>query len=305
VSLCEDYLKYVHRNYGMDQERYPWSEMASRPPLQLPNNARVALWVIPTVEWFPLNMTNAPVKMTAGLARPYPDYWNYTLRDYGLRHGIFRIFRVLDELGIKASVAINSAVAKRHPYLVEQINSRDWEIIAHGVDMNATHHSELTLEEEAALVDECLGELRKVSTQPVRGWLSPAKSQSFNTPDLLAQRQVDYMCDWSNDEQPYAFRTDCGELVAMPHPFELDDQHILINLRQTEEEFLQQVMDHFDWLYNESRDGSGRIMAISLHSWVSGQAFRAPVLKEALEYIIKHKGVWSAFGSEIADAVQT
>ena len=70
-----------------------------------PNGARVALWVIPTVEWFPLDMTSTPFKVPGGIERPYPDYWTYTLRDYGTRNGIYRIFRVLDDLGIKASVA--------------------------------------------------------------------------------------------------------------------------------------------------------------------------------------------------------
>jgi allantoinase len=305
MSLPDDYMQYPARKYGMDHDRYDWSVMFEQKPVTWPNGARVALWVIPTVEWFPLDMTPTPFKVPGGLDRAYPDYWTYTLRDYGTRNGIYRIFKVLDELGIKGSVALNSAIAERHPYLVDQINARNWEIIAHGVDMDKTHHSDLPLAAEQALVDEALATLRRVSGQNIRGWLSPAKSQSMNTPDLVAANGIDYMCDWSNDEMPYPFRTSAGEILAMPHPLELDDQHILINLRQTEQQYVAQVKDQFDWLYKEAADGRGRIMAISLHSWVSGQAFRINDLKQALAYIMNHKGVWSATASEIVDAFKT
>lgn len=305
MSLPEDYLEYPLRKYGMDHDRYDWSVMFEKNPITWPNGAKIALWVIPTVEWFPLDMKNAPFKIPGAVERPYPDYWNYTLRDYGTRIGIYRIMDVLDKLDIKGSVALNSAIAERHPYLVDQINARDWEIIGHGVDMDKTHHSELALEDEKALVEQSLKTLRDLSGQKIRGWLSPAKSESMNTPDLLAERGIDYLCDWSNDELPYPFRTTAGEILAMPHPLELDDQHVLINLRQTEEEFVTQIKDQFDWLYNEASDGQGRIMAISLHSWVSGQAFRVKPLEDALSYIMNHKGVWSATGSEIVDAFKS
>ncbi len=53
------------------------------------------------------------------MARSYSNYWDYTLRDYGNRIVVFRIFKVQDKLGVKYSVAINSALAERYPYLVE------------------------------------------------------------------------------------------------------------------------------------------------------------------------------------------
>ena len=302
MTLPSDYMTYRNRKYGMDHDRYDWAVMFERKPVSWPNGARVALWVIPTVEWFPLDMTTTPFKVPGGIDRPYPDYWTYTLRDYGTRNGIYRIFRVLDDLGIKASVALNSAIGERHPYLVQEINKRAWEIIGHGVDMDKTHHSELPVEVEKALLEGALNSLREISGQEVRGWLSPARSQSVNTADLAAAAGIDYICDWANDELPYPFRTKSGDILAMPHPLEMDDQHILITLRQTEEEFVTQIKDQFNWLYNEAADGHGRIMAISLHSWVSGQAFRINDLKDALSYIINHDGVWSATGSEIADA---
>ena len=301
MTLSDDYLKYPKRGHGMDHDRYTWSQLHERPAVTWPNGARVALWVVTQLQWFPLNMKPA-IPVPAGMARPYPDYWDYTQRDYGNRIGVFRIFKVLDKLGIKSSVAINSALAERHPYLVEQVNARDWELIANGLDMGHPHHGEMDQDEEAALIKGVLESLRALSGQKVRGWLSPIRSESMNTPDLVAAEGVEYLCDWANDDLPYAYKTASGTIHNMPHTMELDDQQILISLRHTEQEYVDQLKDQFDCLYAEAASQGGRVMAINLNPWVTGQAYRIRALEEALLYITAHDGVWSATGAEILDA---
>ena len=88
----------------------------------------------------------------------------------------------------------------------------------------------------------------------------------------------------------------------MPHAMEIDDQQVLITLRHTEQEYVDQLKDQFDCLYKESESKGGRIMAISLNPWVTGQAYRIKALESALSYIMGHDGVWSATGGEILDA---
>jgi allantoinase len=55
---------------------------------------------------------------------------------------------------------------------------------------------------ERELVQRSVGRLRELTGQSVRGWLSPGKLNSANTPDLLAAAGIDYFCDWVNDELP-------------------------------------------------------------------------------------------------------
>ena len=138
--------------------------------------------------------------------------------------------------------------------------------------------------------------------QPVRGWLSPGKFNSPNTPDLIAAEGIEYFCDWVNDDMPYAMRTSHGPLHAMPHPIDIDDHTILVQNHHTEYDFRDQLCDQFDLLYKESATDGGRIMAISLHPWVIGQPYRVRALEEALAHIMRHRGVWAATGSQILDA---
>ncbi len=302
--LPEDYLSYPLRRYGMDHDRYDWSMLPRRKPVAWPGGARIALWVVPALEWFPLNMSGQPFKPPGAMQTAYPDLRHYTLRDYGNRVGIFRIMKALERHGIAATVAVNAAVAVRYPALLAQCKRLGWEIMANGLDMDHLHHGGLDAEEEKRWITQSLDLLRQASGQPVRGWLSPAKSESFQTLDLLAQAGLDYVCDWVNDDMPYAMRTQTKPLVAMPHPIDIDDYTILVNNHHTEDDFRDQLIDHFDVLYRESSADNGRVMAISLHPWVIGQPYRIRALEEALAHIMRHRGVWAATGSQILDAWQ-
>ena len=300
--LPNDYLDYPLRRYGMDHDRYDWSMLPRRAPVQWPGGARIALWVVPALEWFPLDMKGQPFKPPGAMQTAYPDFRHYTLRDYGNRVGIFRIMQALDRHGIRASAAVNAAVAVRYPTLIQACVQRGWEIIANGLDMDHLHHGGLDAAQERAWIRQTLDILNKASGQQVRGWLSPAKSESFNTPDLLAEAGLDYACDWVNDDMPYAMRTSHGPLHAMPHPIDIDDATILVQNHHTEDDFRDALTDQFDLLYREASPENGRVMEISLHPWVIGQPYRIRALEEALAHIMRHQGVWAATGSEILDA---
>ena len=300
--LPADYMDYPLRRYGMDHERYDWTMLPDRKPVAWPQQARVALWVVPALEWFPLNMAGVPFKPPGAMQTAYPDLRHYTLRDYGNRVGIFRIMKALENHGIRPTVAVNAAVAVRYPSLIKECTQRGWEIMANGLDMDHLHHGGLAVDDEKKLIDTTLDILRQASGQAVRGWLSPAKSESAATLDLLGAAGLDYVCDWVNDDMPYAMRTASGPIHAMPHPIDIDDHTILVQNHHTEDDFRDQLCDQFDLLYKESATAGGRILAISLHPWVIGQPYRMRALEEALAHIMRHPGVWAATGGEILDA---
>jgi len=59
------------------------------------------------------------------------------------------------------------------------------------------------------------------------------------------------------------------------------------------------IRRQFDVLYAEGAE-SGRVMAIALHPYLTGQPHRIGALDAALEHICRHDGVWRATGAEIA-----
>jgi allantoinase len=200
--IAQDYLRYPKRQYGMDHDRYDWSMLPDRPAVQWPGGARVALWVTASLQWFPLNQKGVPFKPVGSLQTAYPDLRHYTLRDYGNRVGIYRIMKELRARNIPASVPINAAVAARYPSLAQACVDLGWELMGHGLDMDHVHHTGMA--DEAQIIERSLDIVRRFA--PVRGWLSPARSESHDTLDLLASAGIDYVCDWVNDDMPYPMR---------------------------------------------------------------------------------------------------
>lgn len=289
--ISDDYLQYPKRRYGMDHDLYEWSALPKRGPVQWPGGARVALWVTVALQWFPLDMKGQPFRPPGALQTAYPDLRHYTLRDYGNRVGIFRVMKALERHGIRASAAVNGAVASRHPGLLQEVRNKGWEILAHGLDMDHLHYEGMA--DEKSLIERSLRHLPKV-----RGWLSPAKSESHRTLDLLAEAGVEYVCDWVNDDMPYRMKG----LYSMPHSSDIDDYAILVNNHHDEDEFRDQLIDQFDGLHEESQTQGGRILSVALHPWVIGQPYRIGALESALAHIMRHPGVWPATGAEILDA---
>ncbi len=287
----------------MDHGRYDFSMLSDRGPVAWPGGAGVALWVNVAVQFFPLNQRGKPFAAPGGMSTPYPDLRHFTLREYGNRVGIVRCLEALDAFGIRATLAVNGALAERCPSLLERLVGRGDEILASSWHMDTLHHGELDLAEEQAIVERTLATLRERTGQEVAGWVSPARSQSQHTPDLLAANGVRYMGDWINDELPYAFSTDAGDLVALPLSLELDDQFLIGANLHSEWEYAAQIIDACDFLAAEAAEtGHGRLLALSVHPWLMGQPHRIAAFESVLEHLAGCGSIWSASAGEIVAA---
>jgi peptidoglycan/xylan/chitin deacetylase (PgdA/CDA1 family) len=304
VTLPNEYLQYPRRRYGMDQDLYAWRNHFAIPPKPWPNGARVAVWLCTQLEFFPLNPSGKPFKAPGSMVTPYPDLRHYTTRDYGNRVGVQRLLRLCDSLGVRTSFAVNSEVFARYPSLARDVVAAGHEVIAHGVDMDRLHHGGLDEAAEEALVKQSLDTLRTITKQPVRGWLSPARSESVRTPALLARHGVEYLCDFVNDELPYEFATPAGKLQALPLSFEMSDRQILIDYHHSEDEYAQQVRDAFDVVYAESERHGRRILSLPLTPYIVGLPYRIGMLRELLRDLASRPGVWFASGDQLLDAWQ-
>lgn len=302
MSIPADYLVYPKRRPGPDHDRYGHRYLATAPAVAWPGGKRLLIWITIHCEHFPMDMSKEPFVPLGGMDRFYPSVWDYSTRDYGNRLGIFRLMRVLDRHGLRATVAMNSKVAERYPYLLEEMLKRDWEIAASGVDMGRLHHGLLSREEERAQVDEAFTTLRQLSGRPVIGWHSPSHSQSSFTPELVAGAGARYIADWVNDDMPYRFDTGKGALMQLPLSYDLSDRKILFLHNQSIDDYASQIAAAFDCLDAEAREMGGRILSLSLSPWVIGQPSRIAALDRLLELFLSRDGVAGATGAAICAA---
>jgi len=277
--------------------RFDYSAIIDRPKLSWPNGARVAVWVIPNLEHFHFNKPSA--SLNPGLAALQPDVLNYAWRDYGARVGVWRLLDVIEKYGFKGTVALNSDVCLRYPRIIQAVTDLKWEIMGHGQN-NSGLLTFLDEDAERKSIENTLSTIEQAAGQRPRGWLSPALSESLATLDILAESGVDYVADWTNDDQPYPMKVRSGRMLAIPYSLETNDYPAFLNMYQTAESFGQLLKDQFDVLYEEGSK-TGRVMAICLHPFLAGHPYRAKYLGEALKHIASRQDVWMATGSEIID----
>ncbi|WP_138378872.1 polysaccharide deacetylase family protein [Luteithermobacter gelatinilyticus] len=302
MSLPSSYLTYPRRHHGMDHDLYPVSYIHERRPVHWPDGKKVALWITIALEFFPLSPNDGPFRAPGHMVTPFPDYRTFTARDYGNRVGIYRLLKLLDQFPFPVSVPMSAVLAKRYPPLLEEMTARHWEIIGHGLDMNALHYGGLDEKTERRYIKDALDLLREKSGQAVTGWLSPARSESENTLHLLPEYSIDYVCDWVNDDLPYQMTTRSGPLFAMPHTYELEDRHLLSTLGQQEQVYLEQIKEACEFLAQEAERGGGRVLHLSLTPYIIGQPFRIHILHQLLQMLSEKDYLWPATGAEILAA---
>jgi allantoinase len=277
---------------------FPYSPIIDRPQLCWPNGAHVALWVIPNVEFFALNEV-IPAGTGTGVApMPAPDIPSWSVRDYGNRIGIFRIMDVLDRHGIRATAALNSDLCARHPRIIEEGNRRSWEWMGHN-QSNSRRLNAIDPSQERSIIRNCLDTIQQATSRRPTGWLSSALQETWSTLDILTEEGCEYVADWVNDDQPYAMTLENGKtLFSIPYSHVINDKPQYERDHRSADEFQTMICRQFDVLYREGAD-SGRVMAISVHPYLTGMPHRIGALEGALDYIGRHPNVWRATGSEI------
>ena len=217
----------------MDHKLYQYSPLPLRPRFQWPNGAYAAFHVTLFIEHWELAPPPGSVKdqrFISEFGPQAPDYRTWTQREYGNRVGIFRVLDVLDRHAIKASVAIGASACERYPALVAEVTRRGWEVLAHGTHATRIISSKMTDAEQRAYIAASIEAVASATGSAPKGWLSQDQGEAPNTPALLADAGIQYLVDWSNDDQAYLMEPG---LVSIPHQIEWDDI-LLFWLRRVE-----------------------------------------------------------------------
>ncbi len=278
---------------------FKYLPIPKRPRLEWPGGARLALWVNPNVEFFGLDDV-MPGNSNERVAREHakvPNIRNWSLRDYGNRVGIWRLMEVLKRYGIRASAATNSQVCDHHPEVIEAMLEAGWELVGHN-ETNALRINEMPPDAERESIERTLERLGRASGKKPVGWLGAGLAETWSTLEHLSQAGIRYVCDWVNDDQPYTMDVGNPRLVSLPYSVQANDVPAYFDFKASVPEFEQMLRRQFDVLYRESEQ-SGRVMAIAVHPFVTGQPHRIVALERALEHICSHSGVWRATGWEI------
>jgi peptidoglycan/xylan/chitin deacetylase (PgdA/CDA1 family) len=273
---------------------FDYSPITERSPLRWPGGARVAVYIGLNVEHF---LPDRPsTSIWPGTAELQPDALNYGWRDYGARVGIWRTIESLDRHGVRPSVLLNSAVIEHHPQIIAAGRERDWVWLAHG-RTNSILHNGFDVDEERRLLTEMTAAIAEATGRRPLGWMGPGLTETHHTPELLADLGYRYVLDWTNDDQPYPLTV--PGMLSVPYSVELNDL-LLFGKGFTGPEFVQIVIDQYEQLSADAANGSGRVLALALHPFVIGQAFRHRYFDQVLAYLASRPDVWLTTSDDIA-----
>jgi peptidoglycan/xylan/chitin deacetylase (PgdA/CDA1 family) len=271
-------------------ELYDYSPIVSRPRLTLPGGAKLAFYVGLNIERF---RPDQPITGTAA-----PDPLPYGWRDYGNRVGVWRLMDIFDDVGVRASAIVNSDVCDYFPQIIEAGRARDWAWLAHG-QTNSTMLTGMSGETERAHLDQMLDTLDAALPARPRGWLGPGLTETARTPELLAERGFRYLLDWCCDDQPFALNV--PGMLSVPYSLEVNDYLMfMLGPGLTGRDYERVVLDQFEQLLAESEQ-SARVLALPVHTFITGQPHRAKYLARVLREIVSTNEVWVCTSDDIAE----
>lgn len=279
------------------RERSSYSAIVDRPPLRLPQGAKVAVWTVVNLEVWDISRPMPRMAMPAPSGQTMlPDVTNWTWHEYGMRVGIWRFFKLFARLGIRPTVSINARVCEEYERVAAQARDAGWEFMPHGYDQIPMHK----LDDQRGTIGRAMDLVERFTGHRPVGWLGPGLTETLDTPDLLAEAGIRYIGDWVYDDEPTTIRTTHGPLVTLPYNFETHDIAAMVLQHHESPYWVTRCRDTLDRYVQEGSERA-KIMTIALHPYITGQPHRIGYLEQAYEEIKSREGVVHMTGAEILE----
>jgi len=217
--------------------------------------------------------------------------------EYGSRRGVWRILRILEERGIKASVWAVVMGLARNREVARAMVEAGHEMVSHGWRWIDYQHVPEPVEREH--IRRAVESLTEIAGQRPVGWMTGRPGP--NTRRLLVEHGgFLYDRDALNDELPYWVEVAGKPHLVIPTSYESNDNRFDGHRGfVTADDFFAYMKDAFDVLYREG-EREPKMLALALHDRIIGRPARAVGLERFLDYVMKHDKVWIARGVDIA-----
>ncbi|MBJ7595922.1 MAG: polysaccharide deacetylase family protein [Candidatus Dormibacteraeota bacterium] len=281
----------------MSNPRIAFRMSSVRPRLSAPFGKPLIVHVVVNVEhWkFDEPMPRAIIPGPHGF-ESVPDVPNFAWAEYGMRCGMPRILRSLADRGIRATAAINAAVIDVYPEVARAMFDAGWEFMGHGVHQRSLP----SVPDERVVIQQSVRMIEEFTGRRPRGWLGPGLRETFDSPDILREMGIEYVCDWALDDLPEWLRTDRGWMVALPYSLDVNDSVLYAVERHSNPEMYRRVVDAVE-CFNREVVEQPRILTMPLHPHLIGPPHRIIYLDRILDFLQSRHDTVFLTGSQIAD----
>jgi hypothetical protein len=169
------------------RDRTAFSAIVDRPPLKLPEGARIVVWTIVNLEVWDIARPMARQVLPAPTGQVLmTDVPNWSWHEYGMRVGVWRFFDLYRRLGIRPTLSINARVCEDYERVAREARDNGWEFMGHAWEQMPIHR----VEDQRAMIERSVATLDRFTGQKTVGWLGPGLTQTEETPELLASAGI-------------------------------------------------------------------------------------------------------------------
>ena len=226
------------------------------------------------------------------------DFLALGVREYGARHGIWRLLDVLDKHGVKATIPTNGLTAELFPATVRASRDRGHEVAAHQWDMSVFPPMFTSCEDEQSSLAGTVAAIEDVIGTKIRGYLSPGPRPTPFTLDLLMESGFLWTSDYVDSDFPYVISRNDRRIVAISYatPGYTDGDLSSRGIIQG----LSEIKYAFDATFEESKHHPMKF-CYAIHPHVSGTVGMARLLDDFLVHVRRRGKVWFSTCSDIAE----
>ena len=220
-----------------------------------------------------------------------------SIYEYGSRRGFWRIHELFQEKKIPITIFGVGMALKKNMDVCNAIKKANYEIASHG--WRWIDYQKVSKNVEKKHMKLAINSIKNIFGNRPLGWYTGRSSP--NTRDLVMEEGgFLYSSDSYSDDLPYWEKKGKKKLLIIPYTLDNNDMRFATNQGfNTGDHFFNYLKDSFDVLYEEGKI-SPKMMSVGLHCRLIGRPGRIQSLKNFLEYVQKHKGVWICRRVDIA-----
>jgi len=220
-----------------------------------------------------------------------------SIYEYGSRRGFWRIHELFQEKKIPITIFGVGMALKKNMDVCNAIKRANYEVASHG--WRWIDYQKVSKNVEKKHMKLAINSIKNIFGNRPLGWYTGRSSP--NTRDLVMEEGgFLYSSDSYSDDLPYWEKKGKKKLLIIPYTLDNNDMRFATNQGfNTGDHFFNYLKDSFDVLYEEGKI-SPKMMSVGLHCRLIGRPGRFQSLKNFLEYVQKHKGVWICRRVDIA-----
>lgn len=218
--------------------------------------------------------------------------------EYGSRAGIWRLFRLLEQLGVRATFFAAALALEQNPEVAVAARDGGHEVAAHG--WRWSEQWRYDRDEERRQLHAAVRSIERLCGQRPRGWYS-RYGPSVNTRALVVEEGgFLYDADAYNDDLPYFVQVKGRQHLVIPYTQVYNDMRFARQGFSSPMDFFETCRMGFDLLWEEGATHP-KMMSVGLHPRLAGQPPRALALRRFVEYALERGEVWFARRLDIAE----